>query len=212
MLNSYTKLFIFVSFTVSPIIIQEILKRQIEKKRNKLKTEHNNYYHELVFISMKQFKCRGHIIKNTECGDSCGTTQLRRMIKFISSATICISCCVYMFTSEEITEALIEAHRRGIKIRIITDEGLRVHKSSKLDTWIQNGIACKTPGCVDELMHHKFCLIDEKNPKLAKLVFGSLNFTHTAFCNNFESLMYTNNPDIIKRFSEEFELLWNDLL
>lgn len=139
MLNSYTQLFILVSFTVSPIIIQEILKRRIEKKRNKLKTEHTNYYHELVFISMKQFKCRGHIINNTECGDSCGTTQLRRMIKFISSATICISCCVYMFTSEEITEALIEAHRRGIKIRIITDEGLRVHKPSKIDIWIKNG-------------------------------------------------------------------------
>lgn len=59
-------------------------------------------------------------------------------------------------------------------------------------------------------MHHKFCLIDKEDHELAKLLFGSLNFTIQALTKNFDSFIITNNQKIIERFSEEFEDIWNE--
>lgn len=60
------------------------------------------------------------------------------------------------------------------------------------------------------MMHHKFCLIDKEDPELAKLLFGSLNFTTQALTKNFDTFIITNNHNILDRFSEEFEELWEE--
>lgn len=70
------------------------------------------------------------------------------------------------------------------------------------------GIPYKTQPSEQCIMHHKFCLIDKENPELAKLLFGSLNFTTQALTKNFESFIITNNHNILDRFGEEFESLW----
>lgn len=59
-------------------------------------------------------------------------------------------------------------------------------------------------------MHHKFCLIDKEDSQLAKVLFGSTNFTAQALTNNYDSFFITNNKNILERFSEEFEDLWNE--
>lgn len=56
-------------------------------------------------------------------------------------------------------------------------------------------------------MHHKFCLIDEKTEERRMFV-GSLNLTLQALTSNWDDLMFTDNPDMIKRFADEFEELW----
>lgn len=58
-------------------------------------------------------------------------------------------------------------------------------------------------------MHHKFCLIDEKEPASAKLLLGSLNLTLQGFLENFEFVVLTNNQFMVQRFSEEFDHLWD---
>lgn len=60
------------------------------------------------------------------------------------------------------------------------------------------------------MMHHKFCLIDKEDPELAKLLFGSLNFTTQALTANFDSFIITNNQSILKKYSDEFEDLWTE--
>lgn len=61
------------------------------------------------------------------------------------------------------------------------------------------------------MMHHKYCLIDENDPQGAKAFFGSVNLTAQAFCKNFEAMILTNNKNIIKKLSEEFEEMWRIL-
>lgn len=56
---------------------------------------------------------------------------------------------------------------------------------------------------VNVLMHHKFVIIDNEI-----LFNGSLNWTNTAFFGNFENMIVTNEPLILKPFIEEFEKLW----
>lgn len=72
------------------------------------------------------------------------------------------------------------------------------------------GIPFKTQPSEQSMMHHKFCLIDKEDPELAKVLFGSLNLTAQALTKNFDAFIITNNLNILKRFSEEFEDLWEE--
>lgn len=113
-------------------------------------------------------------------------------------------------TLKQISNELVKASRRGVKVRIITDRtmGKTVPSQSNLHFFEKNGVQYKMPQSGDEMMHHKFCLIDENDPSTAKGFFGSVNLTAQAFCRNFEALILTNNWEIISRLSEEFEELW----
>lgn len=57
------------------------------------------------------------------------------------------------------------------------------------------------------LMHHKFCLLDERTPQ-AKMFVGSLNLTLQALTANFDDLVFTDNPQIIAQLANEFEEMW----
>lgn len=55
-------------------------------------------------------------------------------------------------------------------------------------------------------MHHKFVIIDNKI-----LISGSINWTKSAFFGNFENMLVTNEPAIVKPFMYEFERIWTML-
>ena len=55
-------------------------------------------------------------------------------------------------------------------------------------------------------MHHKFVVIDNE-----MLVNGSFNWTTQAVVGNFENVLITNNPSIVKPYEEEFKRLWTEL-
>ena len=53
------------------------------------------------------------------------------------------------------------------------------------------------------LMHNKFVVVDDK-----KVAFGSFNWTSQAVTGNNESVLMTNDPEIVEPFVEEFQRLW----
>ncbi|CAH0548034.1 unnamed protein product [Brassicogethes aeneus] len=201
---------LFASITILPVIVERILKQNHKKKLIELKSEKNDYYHEIVFINMKNFDCRLHLIKRYECGDFCSAVHYKRFKNFMLSAKKSISICMYMMTFEEIAELLIRAHIRGIKVRVLMDLIMSETKESKYTFLKKAGIPIKC-GAKMEMMHHKFCLLDEEDSNLGKIMFGSLNLTNQAFSRNFDMTVYSNNSNIISRFSDEFEDLWSYL-
>ncbi|KAL9878651.1 mitochondrial cardiolipin hydrolase-like isoform 1-T1 [Glossina fuscipes fuscipes] len=79
------------------------------------------------------------------------------------------------------------------------------------------------------LMHHKFCILDspssakyllKKQNNLTKhtlkeinnissiLMMGSANWTIQAFATNYENILLTNQKQLIKKYSDEFQRLW----
>ncbi|KAH1008856.1 mitochondrial cardiolipin hydrolase isoform X2 [Dendroctonus ponderosae] len=162
------------------------------------------------FLKKRNFCCKPHLISKQECGYICSYTRLERLLRYIGSAKKSISMCMYMMTLQQIKDALISAARRGVLIRFVIDKvnSRNCHVKLNLDHLSANGVVCLTSPSENEIMHHKFCLIDEKDPQAAKAFFGSVNLTAQAFCQNFEALILTNNQDIIERLSAEFEQLW----
>ncbi|ESO05597.1 hypothetical protein HELRODRAFT_111094 [Helobdella robusta] len=114
-----------------------------------------------------------------------------------------LDVCIYVFTAIELGDLVINLHRSGVNVRVITDDEQVDASSSQIDRLRQAGIQARHDAS-SYLMHHKFAIVDKK-----LLINGSFNWTLTATTGNNENLMITNDSEFVDKFSEEFEKLWN---
>ncbi|MCZ2340308.1 MAG: phospholipase D-like domain-containing protein [Bacteroidales bacterium] len=113
--------------------------------------------------------------------------------------------CVFTITDNRIARVILEAHRRGVKIRIISDNEKALDPGSDIEQLADAGI----PVRVDRSpyhMHHKFALFDD-----TRLLTGSYNWTRGAADQNAENLVDLGDPRLITAFRREFEALWERL-
>jgi mitochondrial cardiolipin hydrolase len=134
-------------------------------------------------------------------GDACLSAIVRRL----RGARKTIDICVFTVTDNRISDAILDAHRRGVKVRIITDNDKAYDEGSD----IQRFREAKIPVVVDEThyhMHHKFAIFDG-----VRLINGSYNWTRGAAEMNEENVVDSGDPDVIARFQGEFDQLWTKL-
>jgi mitochondrial cardiolipin hydrolase len=119
--------------------------------------------------------------------------------------------CVFTITDDRISRSILDAHRRRVKIRILSDQDKSGDLGSDMRQFREAGIAVKLADVFtlsgprhEGHMHHKFAIFDGE-----RLINGSYNWTRGAANVNFENLVDTANPDLISVFSEEFRRLWN---
>ncbi len=127
-----------------------------------------------------------------------------RICRLISSARKKIDICVFTITDDRVTEAILDAHTRQVRVRIVTDNDKSFDRGSDIERLERSGI----PVRIDQTefhMHHKFALFDSEF-----VLTGSYNWTRSASYNNSENLVITNDPQLLIRFESEFEKLWND--
>ena len=80
----------------------------------------------------------------------------------------------YSFTSVPIAEALIRAHKRGVKVQVLLDKSQRTQKYCILDVLVSAGV----PTLIDAahaIAHNKVMVIDNE-----VVITGSFNFTKAA--------------------------------
>ena len=132
-------------------------------------------------------------------GDDCA----RRIVDLIQQAKSSVDICVFTITYDQIARAIIDAHQRGVKVRIVTDEGKSRDVGSDIERLIHEGLRVRLEQ-TNHHMHHKFAIFDE-----ATLLNGSYNWTRSAALHNQENILITNDPSLIRDFGREFERLWN---
>ena len=89
----------------------------------------------------------------------------------------------YSFTSAPIAKALVDAHKRGVKVTVVLDKSQETEKYSSATFVANAGI----PVFIDDkhrIAHNKIILIDE-----ATIITGSFNFTKAAEESNAENLL-----------------------
>lgn len=113
-----------ICITIAPLLLQLFMKWMFKKKLQQLQDEDSDsdYYHQCKFITMKQFNCRAHLLKEQECSEYCSSIYEKTILSFISSAKMSICLCMYMVSLKKICFAMIKASKRGVKIRVITDK------------------------------------------------------------------------------------------
>lgn len=134
-----------------------------------------------------------------------GTDILETISDLLNQAKKTIEICVFTITDNRLAADIVQAHRRGIRVRIITDDKKLYDHGSSVKEMRNAGIPVK----IDHSryhMHHKFGIID------SRIVFtGSFNWTYSATNHNQENLLVTTNTDIIRQYKEQYELLWNEM-
>ncbi len=113
-----------------------------------------------------------------------------------------VEICVFTITDDRLTSAVLEAHGRGVRIRIITDNDKAADLGSDADRFLQAGIDLRVDR-TEYHMHHKFAVFDSE-----VLLNGSYNWTRGAAANNEENFIVTNNRRLVAIFSKIFEELW----
>jgi phosphatidylserine/phosphatidylglycerophosphate/cardiolipin synthase-like enzyme len=120
------------------------------------------------------------------------------VVNALAQATNNVLVQAYSFTSAPIAKALVDAHRRGIKVQVILDHSQRTEKYSEADFLSHNGI----PTLIDAkhpIAHNKIIIIDDYI-----VLTGSFNFTKAAEEHNAENLLVINDPVLAKRYVENW--------
>lgn len=128
-----------------------------------------------------------------------------RIKRLIDGAARQLDICVFTITDDRISDAVHDASRRGVAVRIVTDND----KSEDLGSDVQRLERLGIPVRVDHTeyhMHHKFALFDNR-----LLLNGSYNWTRSAARKNQENVVVTRDPQLVGTFRREFERLWDEL-
>ncbi len=131
-------------------------------------------------------------------GDECP----RAILRLADQARKTIDVCIFTITDDRLADALIAAHRRGVAIRIITDDAKAEDLGSDVPRFEQAGIPLRVDRSPFH-MHHKFAIFDG-----AKLLTGSYNWTRGASRDNEENLIVVDDQHLVGPFSSTFERLW----
>jgi phosphatidylserine/phosphatidylglycerophosphate/cardiolipin synthase-like enzyme len=106
----------------------------------------------------------------------------------------------YSFTSEPIAEALVNAHKRGVKVKVLLDKSQRRGKGSKLGLLVDAGISVSIDA-KHSIAHNKVMIIDG-----VTVLTGSFNFTSAAENKNAENLLVLHDKAVAKEYRDN----WNN--
>ncbi len=134
-----------------------------------------------------------------------------RLVYLIKHARRTIDVAMYSFTNRRFAQALVEAKRRGVKVRVLLDRSANTPGENKYTKYAylkSHGIvvAFAKPHSrygVKGILHDKFAVFDDSIVET-----GSANWTASAFVRNDENILIINRVDIANVYEEEFEDLW----
>jgi len=129
-----------------------------------------------------------------------GSDTENKVAALMDAARESIDAVTFTFSSKPIADAVIRAHKRGVKVRFLEDSDMG-KKSSMARYVYENSVPFRWIGGRNDkgAMHNKFIIFDGKI-----LATGSFNFTTNASVNSFENLIFVNDPDAIKAYQSKF--------
>lgn len=131
-------------------------------------------------------------------GDDC----LRKLRELCRQARNTLDACVFTIADDRLTEELVAAHARGVRVRIVSDDDKRHDDGSDIERLRDAGVGVRLDRTRFH-MHHKFAVFDGKT-----VANGSFNWTRTASTSNFENLVVSTDTYLCRVLSEHFEHLW----
>lgn len=131
-----------------------------------------------------------------------GTEIKQRIISEIEKASQNIFVAMAWFTDRDIANAIINAKKRNITVDIILSSNAQNETVKQMFKAENISIHAFETGDERGMMHHKFCLIDNKIS-----INGSYNYSYNASNNNVENIQVTDDLNTYRQLFAEFERL-----
>jgi phosphatidylserine/phosphatidylglycerophosphate/cardiolipin synthase-like enzyme len=121
-------------------------------------------------------------------------------IAAIESAQSTVEVFAYTFTSKPVSDVIVAALNRGVKVRAILDYGSNHHNKNS-----QRGVIAKAGATVvcdrrHAIFHDKIVVVDSHVVTL-----GSWNFSRAAELSNAENLLVVDDADLAAKYEANFE-------
>ncbi|CDH48886.1 phosphatidylserine phosphatidylglycerophosphatecardiolipin synthase-like protein [Lichtheimia corymbifera JMRC:FSU:9682] len=124
-------------------------------------------------------------------------------ISAIKSAEESLHICIFSLTDNTTARAIANAQRRGVDVRIISDNDQLEAKGSDVERLHDDeGIPVKYDTS-EQFMHNKFAVIDNR-----MVITGSFNWSIAARYRNNENIVITNIPSVVEAYQNQFERIW----
>lgn len=127
------------------------------------------------------------------------------IIPMINNAHRYIYIPMFAITHKTVTQALINAHARGVDVKVILDATNANNKYSTHEKLRKAGIAVKTENYAGKL-HSKSLIIDDKY-----IITGSMNLSKSGNSKNDENVLLIENPSLAKYYKSFFLYLWKKI-
>ncbi|MCG9131864.1 DUF1669 domain-containing protein [Candidatus Poribacteria bacterium] len=127
----------------------------------------------------------------------------KRLVARLADAAMQIDAALYRLDSAPIADALIEAHHRGVQVRVVTETD-NVDEA-EIERLQEVGISVADDDDHDGLMHHKFIVIDERY-----VWTGSYNTTYNGAYRNNNNVIFIDSVPLAYNFTQEFRDLFLD--
>jgi cardiolipin hydrolase len=134
-----------------------------------------------------------------------GDDPLRTIVGLLSNCRESCDICVFTITDDRISKAIHACHKRGVRVRIVTDNDKAEDRGSDVHRLDKAGVPLRVD-LTDAHMHHKFAVFDRKT-----LLSGSYNWTRSAANHNHENIIVTQDARLAGTFVRAFEEIWNEL-
>lgn len=129
--------------------------------------------------------------------------NVKKVVNYIKMAKKSINLSVFSFTNDDLANEIISAHKRGVNVRIITDDEAMKGKGADAQRCSDAGIPVRTDDEERYHMHNKFMVVDS-----AFLLTGSFNWTFQAGKSNQENVIIVDGDYYINKYNSEFDKLW----
>lgn len=133
---------------------------------------------------------------------------LKALTNELRNAKDNVKIAIYSFTNREISKAIRDSAKRGVKYTIIFDYKTNIDSSYSMIGYLaklNNIHACTLKGRLAKnnkyngIMHNKLTIIDDEI-----IIFGSANWSKNAFELNYENMLVSTNKDYISKAGEYF--------
>ncbi|MCB9745526.1 MAG: hypothetical protein H6740_23305 [Alphaproteobacteria bacterium] len=134
-----------------------------------------------------------------------GDPMVEQLESLVRRAQRRIDVAVFTITDNRLAQALLDAHRRGVQVRVLTDDEKAHDKGSDVFALAERGVPVRFDHSPFHF-HHKFAVFDDDT-----LVTGSYNWTRGADRDNRENFTVLRDAQLVRQFSQAFEALWLEL-
>ncbi len=121
------------------------------------------------------------------------------IIRELNKAKNTVLVQAYTFTSAPIAKALLNAHKRGVKVEVILDKSKRTESYSPATFLYNQGISVKIDA-QHAIAHNKVMIIDGE-----AVITGSFNFTKAAEESNAENLLVIKDKRLADRYIKNWK-------
>ena len=137
-----------------------------------------------------------------------GSAQ-KLVLRTIDAATSSIRVAAYVFTSPDVTRALVAAKQRGVDVAVVADHRSNLEEARStagrhaLTLLAKAGIPTRTVKSYP-IHHDKFMVVDGMAVET-----GSFNFTAAAKSNSENALVVWNDPALAETYLNHWQSRWD---